>query len=405
MAARRRQTGCGARRAQHAPAGGGRDALALLHPWRHRQRPECAPLRRHADRPRVGLARAPAGAARGPLLAGGGRARARRRDGPLARRLAEGVRGLLSGAAAGRLARARGCAGSGAPGRGPRPAAHLRHQPERQAGGGADRRTHARRRAPDRSERHGLCRIPARRAAGNPLRPGWRARAASDLRRRHGAAVGGRDPRPLPPRHRHERGAARGRRADSHQSGRVQDRGALRRGDRGAHRGVGSERRALPIRRRAGGRLGAPRACGTGGAPDRPGARQLPQPRRAHRQRRRPRHAGEHGADHAGPEGSRLPGGKRASGRRGADGASDRRPHQRRRFPRQTARGHAPLCRLHTLFQRIARTRASYGRRALGRAGGGPVLPPGYGVLRAPGSAVRQRGRRDPAGARLQHRP
>ena len=350
------------------------------------------------------MARAPAGAARGPLLAGRGRARARRRDGPLARRLAEGVRGLLSGAAAGRLARARGCAGCGAPGHRPRPAAHLRHQPERQAGGGADRRTHARRRAPDRPERHGLCGLPARRAAGYPLRPGRRARAAGDLRRCHGAAVGGGHARPLAPRHRHERGAARGRRADSHQSGRVQDRGALRRGDRGAHGGVGAQRGALPLRRRPCCRLGAPRAHGAGGAPDRPGARQLPQPRRAHRQRRRPRYAGEHGADHAGPEGSRLPGGKRAGGRRGADGAAHRRPHQRRRFPRQTARGHAPPCRLRTLFQRVARTRAGNCRRALGRAGGRPLLPPGCGMLRAPCSALRQRGRRDPAGARLQHR-
>ena len=202
--------------------------MALLHPWRHRQCPECAPLRRYADRPRVGLARAPAGAARGPLLAGGGRARARRRDGPLARRLAEGVRGLLSGAAAGRLARARGCAGCGAPGHRPRPASHLRHQPERQAGGGADRRTHARRRAGHCLERDRLCGLPPRRAAGYPLRPGWRARAAGDLRRRHGAAVGGGHTRPLAPRHRHERGAARGRRAHSDPCGRVQDRGTLR---------------------------------------------------------------------------------------------------------------------------------------------------------------------------------
>ena len=121
-----------------------------------------------------------------------------------------------------------------------------------------------------------------------------------------------------------------------------------------------AQRRALPLRRRTRRRLGAPRAHGAGGAPDRPGARQLPQPRRAHRQRRRPRHAGEHGADHAGPEGSRLPSGELAGGRRGADGAAHRRPHQRRRFPRQTARGHAPPCRLRTLFQRVARTRVRH---------------------------------------------
>ena len=42
-------------------------------------------------------------------------------------------RALLQG---GSLA-ARGCAGGGAPGHRPRPASHLRHQPERQAGGGS----------------------------------------------------------------------------------------------------------------------------------------------------------------------------------------------------------------------------------------------------------------------------
>ena len=74
----------------------------------------------------------------------------------------------------------------------------------------------------------GLRGVSPRRAAGDPLRRGRRAGAAGDLRRRHGAAVGGGHARPLPARHRDERGAARGRRAHSHPRGGVQDRGALR---------------------------------------------------------------------------------------------------------------------------------------------------------------------------------
>ena len=239
-------------------------------------------------------------------------------------------------------------------------------------GGGADRHAHAHDGARDRAQRHGLRRLPPRRAAGDPVRRGRRARAASHLRRRHRAAVGGGDARPLAPRHRHERGAARGRRADSHPRGGVQDRGALRRGHASAHRGLGSERGALPLRRRPCRRLGAPRARGTGGAPHRPGARQLPQPRRAHRQRRRPRYAGEHGAHHGRPRRCRLPGGRRAGGRRRADGEAPGRPHQRRRDPRQTGRRHAPPRRLRALLRRPARGRAA----AVTERWGGPETDP-----------------------------
>ena len=82
LAAGRRQAGRRARHPQHARGRRGRDALALLHPGRHRQCRGRAALRRHADRARGGLAPAPAGAPRGPLLAGQRRPRTRRRDAP-----------------------------------------------------------------------------------------------------------------------------------------------------------------------------------------------------------------------------------------------------------------------------------------------------------------------------------
>ena len=58
-----------------------------------------------------------------------------------------------------------------------------------------------------------------------------------------------------------------------------------------------------------------------------------PQPRRAYRQRRRPRHPGEHGANHGGPRRRRLPGGGPGRRRR-ADGQAPGGPHQCRRPPR-----------------------------------------------------------------------
>ena len=75
---------------------------------------------------------------------------------------------------------------------------------------------------------------------------------------------------PFAPRHRHERGAARGGRPHSHPRGRVQDRGPLRRVHASAHRRVGGEPGALPLRRRPRRRLGAPLARRAGEAPHRP---------------------------------------------------------------------------------------------------------------------------------------
>ena len=84
LASRRRQAGCRAGRARHVGAGGGRHALALLHPGRHRQCRGRAPLRRRADRAGHRLPSAPAGAPRRPLLAGRRRARPGIADTPLA---------------------------------------------------------------------------------------------------------------------------------------------------------------------------------------------------------------------------------------------------------------------------------------------------------------------------------
>ena len=69
---------------------------------------------------------------------------------------------------------------------------------------------------------------------------------------------------------------------------------ALRSRDREQHRRLRPGRRPGRVHRRAGGRLGAPARHAGGRAAGRDRARQLPQPRRPDRQRRRPRHAGEH---------------------------------------------------------------------------------------------------------------
>ncbi|CAI8056351.1 Aerobic cobaltochelatase subunit CobN [Geodia barretti] len=122
VAARRRQTGCGlAGRSTLPPEAaetlGATASMAASTMPGMRSATRRTLIGRESDGARPGRCRARASIGRAR------RARARRRDGPLARRLAEACVVLLSGAAAGRLARARGCAGCGAPGRRPRPAA------------------------------------------------------------------------------------------------------------------------------------------------------------------------------------------------------------------------------------------------------------------------------------------
>ena len=133
-------------------------------------------------------------------------------------------------------------------GRGPRPAARLRHQPERQAPAAELIGTLMRAVEPMPS-----CSTPRASPSHAPARRSKRPFAAAGVPVLQAIFAGAterqwaeRDTRPLAPRHRHERGAARGGRANSHPRGRVQDRGPLRRGHAGAHRGLGGQRGALP---------------------------------------------------------------------------------------------------------------------------------------------------------------
>ena len=114
-----------------------------------------------------------------------------------------------------------------------------------------------------------------------------------------GSDVGlaGRHARPVAARSGDERRPARGRRPDNYPRGRVQE--PRKRFDARTETNIVG---FAPVadrdrfRRRAGGRLGAARAHAGCRAAGRDRARQLPQPRRPHRQWRRPRYAGQHRA-------------------------------------------------------------------------------------------------------------
>ena len=101
--------------------------------------------------------------------------------------------------------------------------------------------------------------------------------------------------------------------------GRVQDREEVRRADRDEPGGLRAGRRSDPVRRRAGGGLGAPRPHARGGAAGRDHPGQLPQPRWPDRQWRRPRHAGRHGLPARGAASGGLSDRSAAGGRSGAD--------------------------------------------------------------------------------------
>ena len=150
------------------------------------------------------------------------------------------------------------------------------------------------------------------------------------------------------------------------------------------------------------------RATPAGRAPRRARPRQLPQPRRPHRQRRRPRHARRHGRAAAAHAAGRL------SHRRAAPETADPdRGAARRRRPTPSAatRGRARRAdRRRLASPTIAPSSPSLPARLRERsrasAGAPPDADPFCRRRRLPSRrpSLRQRRRRHPAGARLQHR-
>ena len=201
---------------------------------------------------------------------------------------AGGGAGLLSRPGAGRQPRSRPRADRRA--RAPRgrlPAAVL-HEPEGSGRGRRRRVAAGRERGGRGAERHRLRRLHAGPADGRlAAERHGSARAPGSVLRRQREGLARRDAGTLRPGHRHERGIARGRRADPLPRGLLQGRGPLRR----VH--------AVPAGRlRAGARPGrvrreARRALAAAGphagrtAPPRDRPRQLPEPRRPNRQRGR----------------------------------------------------------------------------------------------------------------------
>ena len=144
-------------------------------------------------------------------------------------------------------------------------------------------------------------------------------------------------------------------------------------------------------------------------------ARQLPEPRRAPRERGRARHSGRNRRAPSCARRRGVPGGERSGARqrphRGDRGRSDQCGSGGARDP-----GAALPRRLSRILRRPPRGGARGGRGALGATGGRPVLHrrgrgggPGRGRVRGgvrgAGASVRQRRGRAPAGARLPHRP
>ena len=110
--------------------------------------------------------------------------------------------------------------------------------------------------------------------------------------------------------------------------------------------------------------------------------RQLPEPRRPHRQRGRPRHAGFGDRDPARAGGGRLPG-RRHARRAGAALIDRLLAGPTNAQPGRAGRGTAVLCRLFGVFRdpaALGAAGASSARWGAGRAR--PVLPPGAARLR-----------------------
>ena len=200
--------------------------------------------------------------------------------------------------------------------------------------------------------------------------PGVPDRAFGQQRRGLGRGPDG----PFGPRHRDERGTARGRWPHPEPRHRLQGRGLLRRGDAVPRRHLPAPRRSDHLRGRSGRALGPatrharPRAQG-GADP-----RQLPQQGRSPRQRRRPRHPRRHGPRVAADAGRGLRRREHARGRAGADGAADGRPDQLAYRPRRTRgwRG-ATTSGVRAAFRRSPLGGQAPDPRPLGSAGRRPL--------------------------------
>ena len=199
-----------------------------------------------------------------------------------------------------------------------------------------------------------------------------------------------RDRRPHPVARRVVQGAARPRPRDRGRSGRLS-----------------AGRRPGRLCRRSGAQLGAAARQAAGRAAGRDRARQLPEPRRPHRQRRRARHAGIGCRDPAGAARGRLPHRRHARGRRRADGSgcSPARPMPGPHAPAEETLSFAEYS---AFFASLPPSVQQQVVGALGRGRARPVLPPGAARLRPlrdPRLPRRQHRGADPAGARLQPRP
>ena len=363
-----------------------------------------ARIRRRPAGPRRALARAGAAAARRAVLAGDRAPESRSGARPLAVRPSRGRPGLLSRAHAGERSRCHrrddrrpGC-------RRAQSAAGLHRQPQ-----GSDRRALGARAARaggsrSRPERNRLCRLEPRRLAADAAGPVRSLRPAGPVLRRQRGRLARRHARPLGARSGDERRPAGSRRPRTQPGGRVQSAKALRCRHRKQCRGLRPDRRPGAIYGGTGGRLGAAWRHAGCRAAGRDRARELPQPRRPDRQWRRPRCAGKHQPVARGHARGRLPNRGAARERAGSGRDAAGRRHQRDAHPRSPdGAGDAPDCRVsHVLPPTFGRI-AEKGDRPLGRPEHGP--PCGGWRIRARAAAARQRRGRDPAGARLQHRP
>ncbi len=194
-----------------------------------------------------------------------------------------------------------------------------------------------------RPERNRLRRLEPRRVAADATRPAGMLRPPGGVLGRQRIGLARRHARPLGARPGDERRPARARRPGAQPGGRVQGAKAVRCRHREQRRRLRPGQGPGAVHRGAGGRLGAPLRHAGGRASGRDRARELPQPRRADRQWRRPRHAGKHHPAARGHARGRLshrraPRDRPDSGRDAAGGG-----HQRPLDARRSRRpGHAP---------------------------------------------------------------
>ena len=326
--ARRRPAGPRAARLEHAAPRCLPSALAISGARRAGQRRPAPRLRRRSAGPERGMAGAGAAPARRPVLAGPVEPGSRWRAGALARGPPGRRPRVLPGLGAGGRPRGRRCPDRRARRSGAERAAGLCRQPQgphRRAAGPRVVRAGG---AGGGAERDRFCRLEPGGVAPHALGPAGSPRASGRALRRQRGGVAGRHARPVGARSGDERRPARGRRPGARPRGRVQGAKALRSRDRDQHRGLRSGRRPGPVHGAAGGRLGAARRHPGRPAAGRDRARQLSQSRRPDRQRRRPGHAGEHGAAARGLARGRLSDRGAARGRPGPGRGPSRRRHQ-----------------------------------------------------------------------------